>query len=274
MKGNLRDFWRAYEASRSKDGDELVSIADKNLGPLDHLRVLDLGCGNGAVSVAFAKRGAAVTAVDISAGRITNTIARARQEGISLSTALVADGCRLPFQMKRFDFVVLLDLIEHVSNPKRLLSEAARVLRPCGRIYVTVPSRYSLINLVSDPHYDALGVSLLPHRWAEWYVTKLLRIQPTYTVERYFSFAEIVHLFYEAGLHAWHLEERWAQKIGSGARPKNPNRMWMYRLSQVRWIKSLLLKGVNTRMFRNFIQGGWVFMCWLEPIPSSRIIPK
>jgi SAM-dependent methyltransferase len=52
---------------------------------------------------------------------------------------LVADGLRLPFRAGTFDAVVGLDLVHHLARPAAFFAEAARVLRPGGRIAVIEP---------------------------------------------------------------------------------------------------------------------------------------
>jgi SAM-dependent methyltransferase len=52
---------------------------------------------------------------------------------------VVADGLRLPFRQRAFDAVVGLDLVHHLARPADFFAEAARVLRPGGRIAVIEP---------------------------------------------------------------------------------------------------------------------------------------
>lgn len=57
------------------------------------------------------------------------------QEGYSAG----GDAARLPFRSDSFDGAILKDVLEHVTDPVAVLSEVARVVRPEGRIIVTVP---------------------------------------------------------------------------------------------------------------------------------------
>jgi SAM-dependent methyltransferase len=52
---------------------------------------------------------------------------------------VVADGLRLPFRARTVDAVVGLDLVHHLARPAAFFAEAARVLRPGGRIAVIEP---------------------------------------------------------------------------------------------------------------------------------------
>jgi SAM-dependent methyltransferase len=62
---------------------------------------------------------------------------------------VVADGLRLPFGARAFDAVVGLDLVHHLARPAAFFAEAARVLRPRGRIVVIEP----WVSVLSYPIY-------------------------------------------------------------------------------------------------------------------------
>lgn len=55
-----------------------------------------------------------------------------------------ADAATLPFADGTFDAVVCLEVIEHVPDPERVLAEIARVLRPGGRAWLSMPFLYPL----------------------------------------------------------------------------------------------------------------------------------
>jgi SAM-dependent methyltransferase len=90
--------------------------------------VLDLGAGSGAVSHALASLEARPVAVDASFAMLAT--ARAGSE----LCAAVADAQQLPFGAGSFDAALSAFLINHLSEPHRLLSEAARVTSPGGAV--------------------------------------------------------------------------------------------------------------------------------------------
>src|SRR5207249_4034816 len=63
------------------------------------------------------------------------------------SRVVRGDVARLPFVDRSVDAVVFFDVLEHVSHPDVLLAEAARVLRPGGRLHGFVPCEGSLYTL-------------------------------------------------------------------------------------------------------------------------------
>lgn len=60
------------------------------------------------------------------------------------------DAAALPFADASFDTVMLLDVLEHVSEPEAALHEASRVLVAGGRLLVTIPFAYPLHDLPHD----------------------------------------------------------------------------------------------------------------------------
>lgn len=70
-----------------------------------------------------------------------------------------ADGAYLPFSTGTFDTVLLLEVLEHVSNPERVLAEISRVLKPGGAILISVPFLYPLHDAPHDyRRYTAPGL--------------------------------------------------------------------------------------------------------------------
>jgi len=121
------------------------------LGLLDdvHLeapRLLDGGCGSGALLAELAQRGRAFGA-DISASALDLT------RGRGLPNLVQADLQRLPFSPEAFDAVLLCDVLEHVADDRQAVREAGRVLRPGGLLVGTLPA----LRLLWSSHDEALG---------------------------------------------------------------------------------------------------------------------
>jgi len=110
----------------------------EQLGAKPGERVLDLA-GPKLLSVALAREGVRVTAVDQLAREIETWQALAGDvPGLAL---LVADGRALPFQEASFDHACSISVLEHIEEPGDVeaLRELARVVRPGGRVLVTLP---------------------------------------------------------------------------------------------------------------------------------------
>lgn len=100
--------------------------------------VLDLGCGTGLAARAIARRDGyrgTVTGVDISPYFVAAATRLADDEGLCTRLAFrVADANALEFPDAEFDAVVVHTLLSHVDAPLAVLVEAARVLKPGGKI--------------------------------------------------------------------------------------------------------------------------------------------
>lgn len=109
-------------------------------------RVLDLACGAGRHSFALYRRGVRVVALDRDPGQVATTAewldaVRAEDDlpESARAHALVGDAYRLPFPDRAFDAVVAAEVLEHLTDDVDAMAEIARVLRPGGRVAVSVP---------------------------------------------------------------------------------------------------------------------------------------
>ncbi|PRP99364.1 Demethylrebeccamycin-D-glucose O-methyltransferase [Enhygromyxa salina] len=106
------------------------------------LRVLDVGCGGGQVTLAVAEREpeARVTGLDLSPEQIE----RAKGRGASVGDRVEfveGSALDLPFDDGSFDLVYSLGSLKHWSEPARGLRECARVLTPGGQLIVAEGDR-------------------------------------------------------------------------------------------------------------------------------------
>jgi 2-polyprenyl-6-hydroxyphenyl methylase / 3-demethylubiquinone-9 3-methyltransferase len=95
------------------------------------LRVLDVGCGGGFLAEEFAALGCRVTGVDPSAVSIGTARAHAAGRGLRIDYRAGA-GEELPVPDAAFDVACCCDVLEHVSDVDRVISETARALEPGG----------------------------------------------------------------------------------------------------------------------------------------------
>ena len=124
--------------------------------PADEFKVLDIGCGNGALLNALTDRISSGVGVDESAGTIER--ARLKNAGIDKLRFVTIDGPTLPFEDKSFDVVVSLMSFRYLDwDP--LLAEIKRVTRPGGR--------FLIVDMVTVPVKISEYPKLLRDKWRE-----------------------------------------------------------------------------------------------------------
>ena len=116
---------RHYSPGRTWEGALRGLIGLASLGD-----VLDVASGDGALAELIAPRSRSVTCLDISPGVVE--AGRSRLAHLPHVRFHQADMHELPFADRSFDQVLLMNSLSYAADPGRVLSEAARVLRPGG----------------------------------------------------------------------------------------------------------------------------------------------
>ncbi len=106
--------------------------------------VLEVGVGLGTDLVRFARAGALVTGVDFSERAVELVRRRLEFEGLE-GEVLVADAESLPFADSSFDRVYSWGVLHHTPDTAAAVAEAARVLRPGGKLCVMLYGRRSWV---------------------------------------------------------------------------------------------------------------------------------
>jgi SAM-dependent methyltransferase len=103
------------------------------LGDVSGLNVVELGCGTAYFSAWLARRGARPVGLDLTPAQLAT--ARRRQEHFGLPFPLLeADAGHVPLRARRFDLVISECGASLWCDPARWIPEAARILRPGGRL--------------------------------------------------------------------------------------------------------------------------------------------
>lgn len=105
--------------------------------------VLEIGCGSGCDLLQFAKFGARATGLDITPEHLR--LARKRVAG--QARLVSGEAAVLPFQARSFDYVYSHGVMHHLPNPRAMILEIFRVLRPGGRFNVQVYALWSYFPL-------------------------------------------------------------------------------------------------------------------------------
>src|ERR1043166_587794 len=119
VTGIVGYFYRMYRA-------EVLARVDGVAGK----DILEVGCGEGMM---FDGTAMSPVQMDVSITRVSRASGKCR-------FLLCADGYDLPFRDASFEVVLLIAVLEHTREPRRILAEARRVLKPGGRAVMVVPN--------------------------------------------------------------------------------------------------------------------------------------
>ena len=130
-----------------------LSLIEDCLGELKDKDVLDLGCGGGLISIPLIERGARLTGVDLSEESIKQAITASKGRG----RFIVGDVTLLDIEANSVDYVLIVDVLDHVQDFARVLLEASRVLKPGGRLFVGTINRTPIAHLLTITLGETLG---------------------------------------------------------------------------------------------------------------------
>lgn len=132
-----------------------------------HSVVLDAGCGQATFAIPWRHFCRQLIGVDIAPGIAENPW---------VGYKVRADLYRLPLADNSIDIVILRYVMEHLERPADALREAARVLRPGGKLVLLTPNRH---------HYVCLVARLTPHWFHRWFLARHGRFEEDVSPTRY-----------------------------------------------------------------------------------------
>jgi ubiquinone/menaquinone biosynthesis C-methylase UbiE len=168
------DTWKNLYVSEYARGFHVVDTLAKYVPGfrVDGARVLDIGCGDAGVLIAFAERGASTAGIELDEKSLERGRLRAEEHGVEVDLRSgVAEA--LPWGDGSFDLVILDNVLEHVTDRPKTLDEIHRVLAPGGLLYMVTPKPLSVYSLWNDPHYDLAGLVLMPRAMQIWYFERV-----------------------------------------------------------------------------------------------------
>ncbi len=150
---NYERWKRAREISIER-GKIVLSIISK-VRECQNLKILDFGSGEGGTSEVLSQDNI-VTSFDMNKIRLLR-----QQNSLSDINLLCGSSSSLPFKNNSFDLIILQDVLEHLDSREKLSNNIYNLLNDNGMIYLSTPNKFSVINIIADPHWGVPVVSLL-----------------------------------------------------------------------------------------------------------------
>lgn len=136
-----------YRRWRTSELGSITERLEQNLvlelaGDIGGQRLLEIGCGDGALAVLLRQRGVDVVGLDASPAMLDAARQRAATAGAQITLCRgVAES--LPFADESFDLVVAVTILCFVAEAEATFAEIGRVLRPGGRLVIGELGRFS-----------------------------------------------------------------------------------------------------------------------------------
>jgi 2-polyprenyl-6-hydroxyphenyl methylase/3-demethylubiquinone-9 3-methyltransferase len=178
-------------------------------------KVADVGCGGGLLSEALARAGAKVTGIDLGEKVIDTARLHLHESNLDVDYRVQSSAELAAAGPESFDAVCCMELIEHVPDPKALVSDLAAMLKPGGRLFMSTINRTPA----------AFGAAIVG---AEYVMRMLPR--GTHHYAQFLKPSELGRLLRHAGLE---LED----VSGLGYNPLS-RKAWLSRITAVNYVLS------------------------------------
>lgn len=149
MKNNRKTIHEKYHKGTThsqkiiKENNFTYRLLLKTLNPLiraDQKKILDIGCGAGTICFYLAGKGHLITGVDISKKAVTKCLKSAKDMGLKNTEFFVMNFPEEKILNKKYDLVILTEVIEHLDNDILALKEIYKLLKPQGKLVLSTPS--------------------------------------------------------------------------------------------------------------------------------------
>lgn len=193
--------------------EEFKYVGDNYVYP--DTTVLDIGCGDGALSKFVIEKGGIYTGIDFSSSSCSLA-----KEGIEVLNTSLEAFCTPP--LRQFDVVVISQVLEHIADPATFIARALTVLKPNGVVIITVPNadsylKYNANNLYNSP----------PHHVGRWTEKALKHLcVNTFHLAHEHTFIEVLQ-----DVHDYDYAQAYLDSFGFRIVPPYISDSWYYKLT-------------------------------------------
>lgn len=134
---------------------------------LNGLKILDIGCGGGLLSVPICNLGADVTAIDASAANLDIAKRHALEKNLSIDFQHIAIEELVNTKKDYFDIVCMLEVVEHVADLELFLASACDVLKNNGLMFISTINR-TIKSKIQAIYCAEYILQMVPHHTHNW----------------------------------------------------------------------------------------------------------
>ena len=154
----------------------MLTVDFDRLGVGPGVRAIDIGAGQGRHSYEMLRRGAEVTAFDMSESDMADVsemfgalVAAGEVPESGNAQTRVGDALGLPYEDASFDVVLMSEILEHIPDDESAIAEMVRILKPGGLAAVTVPRYWpeKICWALSDEYHEVEGGHVRIYRASE-----------------------------------------------------------------------------------------------------------
>jgi len=180
-------------------------IASMIIAPAN--KVLEIGCGRGGFLEKMQQKGVKGTGLELNESALESS----RSKGLEVLNQTIQDhSVEHPAQ---YDVVCSFQVVEHIAAIKEFMQASVNVLKPGGKLIVSVPNNDSLIIKC----YPDTALNMPPHHMGLWNMNSLIKIQRCFDLQVEAIHLEPVqpyHLWYSYSLVGKRLSREWRNRYG------------------------------------------------------------
>ena len=102
--------------------------------------ILDIGCGDGSLSVPLLTQSNRLVLVDLSAQMLSEALSRIASDAINNVHTVNGDLMQVTLPRERYDLILCMGVLAHVESPDKLISKVSSLLNPGGCVVISVSS--------------------------------------------------------------------------------------------------------------------------------------
>ncbi len=125
-------------------------------------RILDIGCGDGAISLPLLTENTRLTLLDMSEGMLSRARARIPAPQLDRVEIVNGDFMSTSFERCSYDLIVCIGVLAYIDPLKPFLQKLSSILKPGGRLIIEWTDGYHIVNRIFRPYHKLMNVFVTP----------------------------------------------------------------------------------------------------------------